>query len=74
MKAHRIEQKDSKLNRSPELKEYLKENFEDHRAYTERHSRAKDLKLTTPFVRAGFIDKKSLERDPNNVFEVLGLD
>eukprot|EP00353_Schmidingerella_taraikaensis_P002070 CAMPEP_0185599396 /NCGR_PEP_ID=MMETSP0434-20130131/82679_1 /TAXON_ID=626734 ORGANISM="Favella taraikaensis, Strain Fe Narragansett Bay" /NCGR_SAMPLE_ID=MMETSP0434 /ASSEMBLY_ACC=CAM_ASM_000379 /LENGTH=76 /DNA_ID=CAMNT_0028228787 /DNA_START=950 /DNA_END=1180 /DNA_ORIENTATION=- len=48
------------VERSPELKEYLAKKFEDKDAYAERQSDAKSLKLTTPFIRAGFIDKKKL--------------
>ena len=30
--------------------------------------------LTTPFVIGGFIDKKKLAKDPNKIFELLGLE
>ena len=30
--------------------------------------------MTTPFIGSGFIDKRKLDKDPNNVFQILGLD
>ena len=30
--------------------------------------------LTTPFIRGGIIEKKRLDKDPNNLFDLLGLD
>ena len=66
-------------SRSPELVEFLGEQFVDKEAYTERHKdlkdQAKDLKHTTPFIRSGFIDKSKLSAaDPNNIFDMLGFD
>ena len=63
-----------KSPRSTELNEFLEDNFADKKAYSARQNKAKPLILTTPFVIGGFIDKEQLKRDPNNVFEMLGLE
>ena len=63
-----------KDSRSPELKLYIEKNFKDQQALTERKKQANSLMLTTPFINGGFIDKTKLTSNPNNIFEVLGLE
>ena len=63
-----------KSPRSPELVALLDDRFKDKKGITERKNEAKSLKHTTPFVRAGFIDKKKLGNDPVGIFDLLGLD
>ena len=60
--------------RSPELLNLLENKFTDKKAMTDRKSDAKELMLTTPFIRAGFIDKSKLNSDTNNIFDVLGVE
>lgn len=52
----------------------LEDKFEDQDAYTARQIDAKALMMTTPFIRSGFIEKKKLDTNPNDIFELLGLE
>ena len=51
------------------------DRFEDKEAYTQRNIDAKSLKLTTPFVRGGLIDRKKIAgADPSTMFHELGFE
>jgi len=60
--------------RTPELDTFLQEKFKDLQAQTERKQVVKPLKQFTAFIRSGFIDKNKLQKNPNEIFDLLGLD